>query len=495
MNHLIILPILIPLLVGALLLVLPSHERLKRTLSLLATLALVPIALLLMQQADVGQVRVYALGDWRPPFGIVLMLDRLNALMVLAAAVLGSAVVLYALRGDDRRGPRFHALLQFQLLGINGSFLTGDLFNLFVFFEILLIASYALLLYGRSAERVRAGLHYVILNLTGSALFLIALGLIYGISGTLNMADLSIRAASATGDRVPLLAAGGLLLLLVFSLKAALLPLYFWLPRAYAAASAPVAALFAIMTKVGIYAILRICTLVFGEEGGELANLAQAWLWPMALATVALGAIGALAARSLQSLLAYLVLVSAGTLLAAVAIGTPGAHAAALYYLLHSTWVAGGLFLLADLIVRQRGDKAAHLVSGPALTHPALLGTLFFFGAVAVVGLPPLSGFLGKLMLLNAAPSVALWSVLLLGGFAALLAMSRAGSTLFWRVDGVPFEHAELDRGRLCATLLLLGSALLLVVLAKPLLDYTAATSIQLHDVAAYRAIIQGGRP
>ncbi|MBD9481843.1 monovalent cation/H+ antiporter subunit D [Pseudomonas sp. PDM14] len=495
MNHLIILPILVPLLVGALLLVLPSHERLKRTLSLLATLALVPVALLLIQQADAGQVRVYALGDWRPPFGIVLLLDRLSALLLLTTAVLGSAVVLYALRGDDRRGPRFHALLQFQLLGINGSFLTGDLFNLFVFFEILLIASYALLLYGRSAERVRAGLHYVILNLAGSALFLIALGLIYGISGTLNMADLSIRAASVTGDRVPLLGAGGLLLLLVFSLKAALLPLYFWLPRAYAAASAPVAALFAIMTKVGIYAILRVCTLIFGEDAGELANLAQAWLWPMALATVALGAIGALAARSLQSVLAYLVLVSAGTLLAAVAIGTPGAHAAALYYLMHSTWVAGGLFLLADLIVRQRGDKAAHLVSGPALAHPALLGTLFFFGAVAVVGLPPLSGFLGKLMLLNAAPSVALWSVLLLGGFAALLAMSRAGSVLFWRVEGGPFEHAELDGGRLFATLLLLGSALLLVLLAKPLLDYTAAMSIQLHDVAAYRAIIEESRP
>ena len=495
MNHLIILPILVPLLVGALLLVLPSHERLKRTLSLLATLALVPIAYLLMQQADEGQLRVYALGGWSPPFGIVLMLDRLNALLLLATAVLGSAVVLYALRGDDRRGPRFHALLQFQLLGINGSFLTGDLFNLFVFFEILLIASYALLLYGRSAERVRAGLHYVILNLTGSALFLIALGLIYGISGTLNMADLSVRAAAATGDRVPLLAAGGLLLLLVFSLKAALLPLYFWLPRAYAAASAPVAALFAIMTKVGIYAILRISTLVFGEDAGELANLAQAWLWPMALATVALGALGALAASNLQSLLSYLVLVSAGTLLSAVAVGTPEAHAAALYYLLHSTWVAGGLFLLADLIIRQRGDKGGSLVAGPALLHPALLGGLFFFGAVAVVGLPPLSGFLGKMMLLKAVPSVALWSVLLLGGFASLLAMSRAGSTLFWRAGTHSPASAELDPGRLFATLLLLASSLLLVILAEPLLAYTEATAAQLQDVTTYRSIIEERTP
>jgi multicomponent K+:H+ antiporter subunit D len=362
LTHWLILPVLLPLFCGALLLVLPSRERLKRALSLLATLALLPLGLYLLQLADDGQLRVYALGDWRPPFGIVLLLDRLSAWLLLVTAVLALGALLYALRGDDRLGPRFHALFQFQLLGINGAFLTGDLFNLFVFFEVLLIASYALLLHGHGAARVRAGLHYVVLNLVGSALFLIALGLIYGVSGTLNMADLSARVAGISADSAPLLAAGGLLLLLVFALKAALLPLYFWLPRAYAAASAPVAALFAIMTKVGIYAILRLATLIFGAGAGALAGLVQAWLWPLALATVALGALGALAARSLQTLLAYLVVVSAGTLLAAVAIGTPEALTAALYYLLHSTWVAGGLFLLADLIARQRGDKRAVLV-------------------------------------------------------------------------------------------------------------------------------------
>ncbi|TXH97445.1 MAG: monovalent cation/H+ antiporter subunit D [Pseudomonas sp.] len=497
MKHLIILPILIPLLTGALLLVLPSIERLKRSLSLLAMLSLVPLALGLMLQAGDDQLRLYALGDWRPPFGIVLLLDRLSALMLLTAAVLGSAVVIYALRGDDRLGPRFHALLQFQMLGINGAFLTGDLFNLFVFFEILLIASYALLLHGGGTERVRAGLHYVILNLTGSALFLIALGLIYGISGTLNMADLSQRAAALTGDRVPLLAVGGLLLLLVFALKAALLPLYFWLPRAYAAASAPVAALFAIMTKVGIYAILRVCTLIFGDGAGELAHLAQAWLWPLALATLLVGAIGSLAATSLPALVAYLVLVSAGTLLAAVALGTPEAHAAAIFYLLHSTWVAGALFLLADLIARQRGNKGGSLIPGAALEHPVLLGGLFFFAAVSVVGLPPLSGFLGKLLLLQAVPpgglALAFWSILLLSGLAALVAFSRAGSTLFWRVGTSSLDSAELDGGRLVACLILLACSLLLVSVAAPVLDYVTAAAAQLHDLAPYRALISGG--
>ncbi|MEK1904433.1 MAG: monovalent cation/H+ antiporter subunit D [Pseudomonas sp.] len=497
MSHWLILPILLPLFCGGLLLVLPSHERLKRGLSVLATLALLPLSFFLLVQADSGPLQVYALGDWRPPFGIVLILDRLAALMLLATAVLASAAVLYAVRGDDRAGPRFHALFQFQLLGVNGAFLTGDLFNLFVFFEILLIASYALLLHGGGAQRVKAGLHYVVLNLCGSALFLIAVGTLYGLTGTLNMADLSVQVAAATVDTAPLLAAAGLLLLLVFALKAALLPLYFWLPRAYAVAGAPVAALFAIMTKVGIYAILRVYTQVFGEGAGLLANLAQAWLWPLALASVVLGALGALAARTLQGLLAYLVVVSAGTLLAVIALGTAEAQAAALYYLLHSTWVAGGLFLLADLLARQRGDKGGELVQGPALENPALLGAMFFFGAIAVVGLPPLSGFLAKLLLLQAVPpggmAVALWGVLLGGGFCALVALSRAGSTLFWRVGLSTLDSAELDHGRLLVTLLLLGCSLLLVAFAAPLIEYTQATAAQLHDLAQYRAILVEG--
>ncbi|MCY1268401.1 Na(+)/H(+) antiporter subunit D [compost metagenome] len=496
MIHLMILPILIPLLTGALLLVLPSNERLKRSLSVLATLALVPLALLLMQQAGDGQLRVYALGGWQPPFGIVLMLDRLAGLMLLATAVLACAAVLYAIRGDDRIGLRFHALFQFQLLGINGAFLTGDLFNLFVFFEILLIASYSLLMHGGGGERVKAGLHYVILNLAGSALFLIAVGTLYGITGTLNMADMARQVAAAGPENAPVLAAAGLVLLLVFALKAALLPLYFWLPRAYAAASAPVAALFAIMTKVGIYSILRVYSLVFGPEAGELANLAQPWLWPLALASVILGALGALAATSLQGLLAYLVVVSAGTLLAAIALGTPEAQGAALFYLLHSTWVAGALFLLADLVSRQRGDKGGHLVQGPALQNPAVLGAAFFFGAIAVAGLPPLSGFFAKLLLLQAVPpgagALPLWSVLLIGGFVSLVALSRAGSTLFWRTGQQVLGSAELDGGRLFATLALLAGSLVLVVFAQPLLDYAQASAAQLHDQNLYRAILQG---
>jgi len=338
LAHLPILPVVLPLLIGILLLALRSAPlALQRGISLAAALALIPLALALNDATADGTHLVYLLGNWVAPYGIVLVADRLAAWMLLTTALLAVFALAYAVRGIDTQGRHFHVLFQLQLFGLNGAFLTGDLFNLFVFFEILLIASYALLLHGGGAERVRAGIHYVVLNLLGSALFLLAVGVMYGITGTLNMADMAVKVAAASPDDAALLGAAGLLLLLVFGLKAAFLPMYFWLPRAYASASAPVAALFAIMTKVGLYSIMRVYILIYGEQAGSIANLASDWLWPLALLTILCGVIGALAAVTLQSLLAYLVVASVGSLLAGIAVGTPQALSAALYYLIHST--------------------------------------------------------------------------------------------------------------------------------------------------------------
>lgn len=500
MTHALILPLILPLLFGSLLLVTHGINRsFKRCVSMLATWAQIPLAIWLVYMAGDGQLRIYALGNWEPPFGIILLLDRLSALMLLLSAVLASFALLYACRGDDQRGPNFHALFQFQLLGINGAFMTGDLFNLFVFFEILLIASYALLMHGNGAARVRAGMHYVVLNLVGSSFFLIGVGTLYGLLGTLNMADLAQRVANADAELAPLLSVAGLLLLVVFGLKAAILPLYFWLPRAYAAATAPVAALFAIMTKVGIYVILRVYTLIFGNEAGEVAGLANDWLWPLALLTLAAGACGALAARSLQGVVAYLVVVSVGTLLAVITLGTPESYAAALYYLLHSTLICGGLFLLADLVARQRGEFAGALQQGPTLHNAAVLGGLFFAGAISVAGLPPFAGFLGKVMLLRSAgtgmAALQLWSVVLVGSLVTIIALSRAGSTVFWRGSGEPASTTRYDAGRLVATLGLMLASVALVLAAGPLQHYLNATAAQLLDLAPYMQLIGGGTP
>ena len=497
MNHALILPLLLPLFMGALLLFAHrANKSTKRVLSLAATWTLVPIAIWLVLLADDGQLRIYALGSWQPPFGIILMLDRLSALMLLVTAVLAGFAALYACRGDDERGPNFHALYQFQLLGINGAFLTGDLFNLFVFFEILLISSYALLLHGHGQRRVRSGMHYVVLNLLGSSLFLIGVSMLYGLLGTLNMVDMAARVSAADPADAPLLAAAGYLLLVVFALKGAILPLYFWLPRAYASATAPVAALFAIMTKVGLYAIIRVFTLVFGSAAGELSGMVDVWLWPLALLTLGAAVIGALAARSLQVLLAYLVVVSVGTLLAGIALGSEAGLAAALYYLVHSTLVAGGLFLLADLIARQRGDLGTDLISAPALRQPLLLGTLFFMGAISVAGLPPFSGFLGKVMLLRAielgADAIALWAVVLVGGLGMLISLSRAGSLVFWRPSAEAVGQPA-DAIRVLATVGLLLGSVMLVVAAGPLQAFVQATAAQLLDVGPYLQILQGG--
>jgi multicomponent K+:H+ antiporter subunit D len=499
MTHAIILPVLLPLL-AALVLLLGSQrsQAWKRGISLAATAALLPLGLFLVQQVHGGAYGVYTVGDWVAPFGIVLVLDRLSALLLLLTALLSLPALLYASHGDDNAGPHFHALFQFQLMGLNGAFLTGDLFNLFVFFEVLLIASYALLLHGAGPARARAGLHYVILNLVGSGLFLIAVGTLYGITGTLNMADLAVRVAAAGPAEAPLLRAAGLLLLVVFALKAALLPLYFWLPRAYSAASAPVAALFAIMTKVGVYSIVRVYSLIFGAQAGLLADVALAWLWPLALATLVLGALGALAARELRTLIAYLVVVSVGTLLAGFALNNSAALAASLYYLLHSTLVAGGLFLLAGLIRTQRGAEGDRLHPAAPVSQPALLGSLFFLAAVAVVGMPPLSGFIGKLLLLSSVtPGTQLawlWAVVLGSGLLALITLSHAGSQLFWSTLDITPVAPRADRRRLAGVVLLLASAPLLSLFAEPVHRYTQATAAQLYAPAGYIHAVLGER-
>ncbi|WP_404374979.1 monovalent cation/H+ antiporter subunit D [Vreelandella aquamarina] len=485
-QHLIVLPVVLPLVAGILLL----YQRqglvhYKRAVSVIATLLLLLVSIALVRQAASGEITYYALGDWQPPFGVVLVLDRLSALMVLLTSILAIGAVVFACGGDDEKGSNFHGLFQWQLLGINGAFLTGDLFNLFVFFEVLLLASYALLLHGGGKARIQAGVHYVVLNLAGSSLFLIAVGILYGATGTLNMADMGHKLASLPAEREGLVTAGALMLLVVFGLKAAILPLYFWLPRAYAAAPAPVAALFAIMTKVGIYAILRVYSLIFGDQAGGLVALEQPWVWWLALATLAAAGVGVVAARDLRLLVAYLVLISVGTLLAGVGMRSVEATSGLLYYLIHTTLITGGLFLLAEMIGLQRGKPGTRIVKGRPLVQGNALAITFFVGAIAVVGMPPLSGALGKAMVLVAAEGTQrlwLWPLLLLASLASLIALSRAGSTLFWRSHRGSPSGSVLSRYQWFGVLWLLSAAPLLVAFAGPVSSYTQATGEQLAN-------------
>lgn len=496
MNHWLTAPILIPLLGGILQIFIGyAPISLRRTLAMSTTVLLLVSTIGLLALAADGNYRVYAFGNWEPPFGIVLVLDRLAALMLLMTAILAFFCHLYAINKNDESSRQFHALFLFQLMGLNIAFLTGDLFNLFVAFEVLLIASYGLLMQGTGTQRTIPSLHYVVLNLAGSALFLFSVGMIYSVTGTLNMADLAVKVPQVSAEDLPILQAGGLLLLVVFGLKAAILPLCFWLPRAYGSATAPVAALFAVMTKVGFYAIVRVFTLVFGANAGPLANLGQDWLFPMALATLAMGVIGAVGARNLRTLITWQVIISVGTLLAAIGLGNEEGTSAALFYMLNTTWVVGGLFLVVDLIAGQRGSAADKIVTAPTMYNRTLLSVLFLLGAVAAVGLPPLSGFFAKLLILRAAPAGLdtgwLWSVLIIGSFFTLIAYSRAGSIVFWRtVEGHVEKPGRLTLSVAVAAGGLIATSIVIVLLAGPISRYVDATAEQLFNPDAYLTIL-----
>jgi len=493
LQHLSITPILLPLLTGAVLLLLERNHDIRhlRIVAWLGLVLLLTASITLLMAVQREGIIIYLLGDWPARLGIALMVDRLGAMMVLTTTLLAFPCLMHATAGWDRRSLHFHTLFQLQLMGLNGAFLTGDIFNLFVFFEVMLIASYGLMLSGARGPRIRAGMHYAVFNIAASTLFLIALGLLYGLLGTLNMAEIAVRiAALATADLALVKTAIGLLLV-VFCAKAALLPLYLWLPEAYARAPVAVAALFTIMTKVGLYAVLRVGSLWLGADAGPLAGFAWEWLLPVGAATLGLAALGVVGAPRLRIGIAYLVLLSAGTLFVAFALNTEGTIAAGLYYLPHSVFVTAALFLIADLVQRHRLHSGDYLQAISAIADKALPGALYLIAAVSVIGLPPLSGFVGKLTLLSHTPQAHIglvWSVILVSSLMVLIGLSRAGTQLFWRVDPVPpgVELPKVRKAEMAAMMLLIGYGLVMTVSANPILAYTHATARQLQAPAQY---------
>jgi multicomponent K+:H+ antiporter subunit D len=516
-DHMIIAPIVLPLFAGAAMLALGGERRrnVNAALNLFSTFALVFISIVLVRAADAaptGVGGVYHMGNWPAPFAIMLVLDRLAALMLLLTSLLAAAAVVFSLARWYRVGVLFHPLFQFLLMGINGAFLTGDLFDLFVFFEVLLAASYGLALHGSGSARVKAGLHYIVVNLAASLLFLIGVSLIYAVSGTLNMADLAVRIPVIRAEDRALLEAGAAILGIAFLVKAGMWPLCFWLPGTYAAASPPVAAIFAILTKVGAYIVLRLWLLLFGGEAGASARFGGEWLFVGGMATVAFGTIGSLASQHLPRLAAFSVLVSSGTVLAAIGMGQAPVTGAALFYLLSSTLALGALFLLIELVERgrepgadvlattrefygeedERGDTENVGVAIPATM--AMLGLAFIGCALVVSGLPPLSGFIAKFALLatalgphTGAVSAAAWVflvMLILSGRAALIAMTRGGIRIFWASPDRAVPRVGLIEMAPVAVLLLLCAGQ--TVRAGPIMSFMQATALSLHAPREY---------
>ncbi len=541
MPHLMLAPIALPLLTAALMLLMrEEQQRLKLTLSVLSTALglLVALALLLWsnQPGATSSMGVYLAANWQAPFGIVLALDRLSAMMLVLTSLVALASSVFAGARWHSAGVHFHPLFQFQLMGLAGAFLTADLFNLFVFFEIMLAASYGLLLHGSGRSRVQAGLHYIAINLAASSLFLVGVSMLYGITGTLNMADLAQTISLvATADR-GLLHAAAAIVATAFLIKAAVWPLNFWLVPAYSAATAPVGALFALMTKVGIYTILRLWTLLFSSEAGASALFGSLWLIGGGMLTMAFGAVGMLGSQRLTHLAGFAAILSSGTLLAAAGFGQNLLTAGLLYYLPSSTLAVSALFLIADLIDRWRNDGASYapfaqrdnapflnaelvpteglnldedeevLIGRVIPAAAALLGLAFLVCTLVIAGLPPLSGFVGKVAMLSAllnplglassagvrpgAPEWVLFALMIATGLLALIALMRAGIRHFWATQARTAPRLRVLEGLPIAALLALCIAL--TVLAGPVMQFTQATADALHSPGTYiRAVMQ----
>lgn len=519
MPHLIIVPIILPLIASAVMLALNERRRaLKRSIGIGTAAALVATAIGLLAQASSESLAgpiVYRVGDWPSPFGIVLVADRLSTMLLLLTSILGFTSLFYASARWDASGPRFHALFLLLLMGLNGAFLTGDIFNLFVFFEVLLAASYGLLLHGSDKEKISASLHYITINIAASLLFLIGIALLYSVAGTLNMADLAVRVANTAPEDLAVLEAGAALLGAAFFVKAAIWPLGFWLPRTYASAVPPVAAIFAVMTKVGIYILLRLSFLLFGNSSGGAAGFANDWLMYAGLATMAFGTIGIFSARQLSRVPGNYLLVSSGIMLSCIGIGGEYLTSAMLFYMISSTLGISALYLIIEPVQRNadeddRIEGQAEPVFDDEYVGPvrydeeedeigvvipgtiALLGGGFIFCAVLLAGLPPLSGFIAKFAIIDALfsnvvitpPHWTMIGLLILSGLGTMIVMTRAGIDLLW----TPGEDSpnQLSIIEVTPIALLLGVCLGLMIAAGPVMQFMSATTNSLYNPDKY---------
>ena len=492
-SMLLVLPVGIPLLTLALCAICARRPALQRAISLAGSAALLAASLALLANVTDGTVLATQLGAWEAPFGISFVADRLGAAMVVITGLMALAVSVYSL-GDgvrERQQPWFHPLYHGLLLGVCGAFLTGDIFNLYVWFEIMLIASFGLLAQGASRAQLDAAIKYVVLNLLVTTMFLLGVGLLYGLTGTLNLADLA-RALPQVENQ-GLVAALAVLFLLAFGAKAAVFPLFFWLPAAYHTASAPVAAIFAaLLTKVGVYAILRCFTLLFLPQDDLIGPLVGA----IAALTMITGVLGAAAQYDVRRILSFHIISQIGYMLVGLAVATPLALAGSILYVLHHIVVKANLFLVAGAIHRAGGSFQLKEIGGLNRSAP-VLALLFVVPALSLAGLPPLSGFWAKFVVVRSSLEAGhgvLAAVALVVGVLTLYSMLKIWNEAFWKAPtALSVEAATRWRadGRrrwamLAPVAALAGVTLVIGLWTQPFLDFSLQAADQLLQPSAY---------
>lgn len=453
MSTLVTLPVLLPILGAALTVIFARSARVQRLIGIVVLAAVSAVAAVLLVAADRGGVAdhqqsgpvVVELGGWPAPVGIVLVADRLSALLLLISTVVTLAVLVYAIDqrisdyGRDTASTTFHPIFLLLSTGVSLAYLTGDLFSLFVAFEIMLAASYVLITRRTNASRIRSGMTYVIISLTSSLLFLTTIALVYASTGTVNLADLAGKVAALPPGLRTLLS---MLVIVTFGIKAAMVPLHFWLPDSYPNAPAPVTALFAgLLTKVGIYALLRTQTLVFPGDGPSAVLLV------LAVLTMVVGALGALAQNDLNRLLSFLLVSHIGFMLFGLAVHDPHGVAGTALYVVHHITVQATLFLVSGLITRRTGTVSIDQMGGLARRSP-ILAILFAVPALTLAGIPPTSGFVAKLALLQAGAGGTVGTAVVAGfvvlaSLLTLWAVARVWLRVFWGAEKEPLPDAD----------------------------------------------------
>ncbi|MCX7838678.1 MAG: Na+/H+ antiporter subunit D [Anaerolineae bacterium] len=444
MNLLLVLPIIIPLLTAIITTLLYRAPRLQRWISLGGASALFVVSFVLLSTVWHYGIQVTQIGDWRAPYGITLVADLFSAIMLTVTGIIGFAVVVYSLADIDAARVKFgyHPLYHFLLMGVCGAFITGDLFNLYVWFEVMLMASFVLLALGGEQGQLEGAIKYVTLNLMSSALFLAAMGILYGLVGTLNMADLARKLSATT--QPDLVVAVAMLFLVAFGIKAAIFPLFFWLPASYHTPPVAVSAVFAgLLTKVGVYALIRVFTLIFTQNVAYTHTL----ILILAGLTMITGVLGAVAQNEFRRILSFHIVSQIGYMIMGLGLFTPLGLAASVFYIAHHIIVKTNLFLISGVVARACGTFELKNLGGVYRTQPGL-AMLFLIPAMSLAGLPPLSGFFAKLGLVQA--GLPLEQYLIVGvalgvSMLTLFSMLKIWNEAFWKplYDRQPFAHAQ----------------------------------------------------
>lgn len=502
-GHLLLtLPVAVPLATLAVCVLLSRYPFAQRVASIAGSFALLAAALALLAEVADGTILATQFGAWAAPFGITFVADMLAAAMVLVTAVMAVAISVYGLADGARERERafFHPLYHGLLLGVCGSFLTGDIFNLYVWFEVMLISSFGLLVVGGTREQLDAGVKYVTLNLLATTLFLMGVGFLYGLTGTLNMADLA-RALPEIENQ-GLVTTLAVVFLLAFGSKAALFPLFFWLPAAYHTASAPVVAIFAaLLTKVGVYAILRTFTLLFTGDAGYTGPIVGA----IAAATMVTGVLGAASHFDMRRILSFHIISQIGYMLVGIAVATPLALAGSVLYVVHHIVVKANLFLIAGAVRLAGGSFDLKKIGGLHRSAP-LLALLFAVPALSLAGLPPLSGFWAKLLVVKSsldAGHVFLPVVALAVGALTLYSMVKIWNEAFWKGQtelsgeaAVKWRASPAERVAMLLPIAALSAITLTIGLAtEPFLEFSMRAATQMLEPAGYIQAVMEATP